>query len=295
MKQKNLFWIILICVIVMLITCLYQIHEAEYALVTQFGRPIIKKLTFDPGLHYKLPWPFQVVQRFDKRIQIYQTPLIEYLTGDKKNIVLQAFVCWKIVDPLEFFRAIRSIDSATQKLDDIICSSIGASLGDYKMSNLVSTNAEEITVSKMEEIICTRATNKIKQSYGISIVKIGISRIALPEDNAKSVYRRMIAERSSIANEYRALGKEEADKIKSQADREKSDLLAEAYKQAQIIKGEGEAESARIYASAYEEAPEFFKLLRILEAYKKILDSKTTLVLSSDSELLHYLNGKELK
>jgi len=109
----------------------------------------------------------------------------------------------------------------------------------------------------------------------------------------KSVYRRMIAERSSIANEYRALGKEEADKIKAEADREKSAILAEAYKKSEIIRGEGEAQSAKIYAEAYKKSPEFFKLLRTLESYKKIMDSNTTLVLSSESGLLRYLNNQD--
>jgi membrane protease subunit HflC len=182
------------------------------------------------------------------------------------------------------------MESATKKLDDILCAAIGASLGEFNLSNLVSVDHEDVRIPQMEELICKRAGDMVRKSYGIALEQVGITRIALPEDNARSVYRRMIAERSSIANEYRALGKEEADKIKSQADREKSRILAEAYKQSQIIRGEGEAESANIYADAYRQAPEFFKLLRTLEAYKKILDSKTTLVLSSDSELLRYLN-----
>jgi len=180
MKYKHIYWLPVTILFIFFVSCFFTVDESEHALVTQFGKSIVYKQELGPGLHWKLPWPFQVVQRFDKRIQIYQTPLIEYLTGDKKNIVLQAFVCWRIDDPLVFFGAIRSLDSATQKLDDIITSAIGASLGDYKMSNLVSVNEEEVRVAHMEEIICKSSAVKTKESYGMEVVKVGISRIALP-------------------------------------------------------------------------------------------------------------------
>ncbi len=265
----------------------HTVDESEYVVVTQFGDPVktIKKA----GLHRKLPW--QTVNRFDRRMQLYETPMVEYLTGDKKNVVLQAFVCWRIDDPLEFFRAVRTFESATQKLDDLICASIGAKLGDYEMSNLISVNEDEVRIPEMEELIATEVNSKTQEGYGIAVARVGISRLALPEDNARSVYKRMEAERSAIANEYRALGREEAEKIKSQADREKSDIMAEAYKQGQIIQGEGDAEAARIYTDAYSKAPDFFKLIRTLEAYKKMLKQQSVIVMSADSDLLKYLNG----
>jgi membrane protease subunit HflC len=224
-------------------------------------------------------------------MQLYETPLIEYLTSDKKNVVLQAFVCWRVDDPLEFFRAVKTFESANQKVDDIITASIGAKLGDYQMSNLISVNPGEVKISEMEHIITSETNAKTKAGYGIEVARVGVSRLALPEDNARSVYRRMEAERSAIANEYRALGREEADKIKSEADREKSDIIANAYKEAQIIRGEGDAKAAEIYAQAYSNAPDFFELLRTLEAYKKMLKTQTVVVMSADSDLLKYLNG----
>jgi membrane protease subunit HflC len=209
-------------------------------------------------------------------------------------VVLQAFVCWCVEDPLEFFRAVRTFDNAHQKLDDLICASIGAKLGDHTMSNLISVVADEVKIPEMEQQIGSDVDAKTRTGYGIRIARVGISRLALPEDNARSVYKRMEAERSAIANEYRALGREEADKIKAEADKEKSDIIATAYKEAQIIQGEGDAQAAEIYAAAHSQAPDFFKLLRTLEAYKKMLKQQAMIVMSADSDLLKYLNGAPL-
>ena len=289
--KRAIIWLALIALIVIIaVSFFFTVDEAEYVVLTQFGNPI--RTPEKAGLHKKLPW--QTVNRFDRRIQLYETALIEYLTGDKKNVVLQAFVCWCVDDPLEFFRAVRTFDSANQKLDDLICASIGAKLGDYKMSNLISVGAEEVKIPEMERQISLEVSEKTKGGYGIRVARVGISRLALPEDNARSVYRRMEAERSAIANEYRALGREEAEKIKAQADKEKSDIIANAYKEAQIIRGEGDAKAAEIYAEAYSKAPDFFKLLRTLEAYKKMLKQQAMIVMSADSELLKYLNGAPL-
>jgi len=265
----------------------FTVDESEYVVVTQFGNPI--EILKEAGLCQKLPW--QTVNRFDRRMQLYETPLIEYLTGDKKNVVLQAFVCWRVEDPLEFFRAVRTFQSANQKLDDLITASVGAKLGDYNMSSLISVNVEEVKIPEMEKMITSEVNAKTREGYGIEVARVGVSRLALPEDNARSVYRRMEAERSAIANEYRALGREEADKIKSQADREKSDIIADSYREAQIIRGEGDAKAAEIYAEAYSRAPDFFELLRTLEAYKKMLKQQAVIVMSADSDLFKYLNG----
>ncbi|GAB4335525.1 MAG: protease modulator HflC [Candidatus Abyssubacteria bacterium] len=291
MKRAVIFTAIAALGLVVISWFFVAVDEAEYVVITQFGNPV--KTLDEAGLHSKLPW--QMVNRFDRRIQLYETPMIEYLTGDKKNVVLQAFVCWRIEDPLTFFRAIRTVEGASQRLDDLICASLGATLGDYMMTNLISTNDEDVRISEMEQLVASEANEKMEHGYGIAVTRVGISRLALPEANARSVYERMEAERSAIANEYRALGKEEAEKIRSQADREKSDIIAEAYKQAQIIKGQGDAEAASIYAKAYSQAPEFFKLTRTLEAYKKMLKQQSVVVLSADSDLLKYLNGPCVK
>ncbi|RJP18120.1 MAG: protease modulator HflC [Candidatus Abyssobacteria bacterium SURF_5] len=287
MKSIIAFVSIIVGILIAATSFFFTADESEYVVMTQFGNPI--RTIRQAGLHRKLPW--QSVNRVDRRMQLYETPLIEYLTSDKKNVVLQAFVCWHVDDPLEFFRAMRTFESANQRLDDLVTASMGAKLGDYEMSNLISINPDEVKISEMEKTIASEINAKTKAGYGIHVSRVGVSRLALPEDNAQSVYKRMEAERSAIANEYRALGHEEADKIKSEADREKSDIIAKAYSEAQIIRGEGDAKAAEIYAKAYSQAPDFFELMRTLEVYKKILNKETIIVMSADSDLLKYLDG----
>lgn len=275
-------------IIFFIITCFITVDEVNYVVVTQFGKPV--KTISESGLHFKYPWPGQISNRFEKRKQLYETPLIEFYTGDQKNIVVQSFVCWQISDPLEYFKSVRTVQMAEQILDDTLVAVIGSSLGQLKMSNLISVEPEDVKVQEMENNVTTEMNETIK-SYGIRICRMGISRLALPEDNVRAVYQRMIADRTTIANEYRALGQEKADKIRSEADKERNLIIAEANKKAEIIKGEGDAESARIYADAYSQAPELFRLLRTLDTYKKMLKDKTTIIMSSESELLKYLDG----
>ncbi len=285
------FWIILLSAgliaAVLIATSGFTIYAGEFAVVTSFGKPgaIIKS----PGLYFKLPTPISVVNRFDSRIRLYQSALLEYLTGDKKNLILQTFVCWKIKDPLQFFQTTNNRTNAEQKLDDIVCSMVGSTLGDHEMSQIISTVSEQVILDEIAYRI-TRESAKRADDYGIEIVYVGFSRLALPEDNARSVYRRMIAERSAIANEYRALGRQKASELRAKADREKSDILAEAYKIAEITRGEGDALAANIYGETYSRAPEFFKFLRSLEADRKILNEKSTIILSTDSDLIKSLN-----
>ncbi|MBN1355833.1 protease modulator HflC [bacterium] len=265
---------------------LYTVKADQYAVITSFGRPGAIRL--DPGLYFKWPTPFSIVNRFDRRLQLYQTALIEYLTGDKKNLIIQTYVCWRIQDPLLFFQTTRDIPTANQKLDDILCSYVASTLGDNQMNQIISAEPGQVVLEDIVKKIQTD-TDQRAQSFGIRVEMVDISRLALPEDNARSVYRRMIAERSAIANEYRAIGQQKAAEIRAQADREKSEILSAAYKEAEIIRGEGDAMAARIYGSSYSKAPEFFKFVRTLEADKKILDDKSMVILSSESDLLQVL------
>lgn len=282
-----------IFILILMALIFYRVDVKEYIIVTQFGRPV--KTISEPGLYWKWPDPIQTVNRFDRRLQVYETRLIEYLTKDKKNIIVQCFVGWRIEHPLKFFQAVGSIMTAEQKIDDIVCAQLGSVLGDYPMSAIISTDEKEVKISGMEARMTEGANSKTSENYGIRVKEIGICRLVLPKDNAQAVYRRMKEERRSIANKYRAEGKEKATEIRAAADRQKSDILARAYRDAQVTMGEGDAEAIGIYAKAFEKDPEFYKFLRTLESYKKILNKKTTVILSSDSDLLRYLNRKEAK
>jgi membrane protease subunit HflC len=286
--MKRIIWIagavIIVCIVVALFT--FSVNETEYVVLTQFGRPV---RTIDkPGLKFKLPVPIQKVNRFDRRLQLFESRLVEFLSKDKKNVVLKFFVAWRIENPMLFFQSVGGAVIAEQKLDDILISKGGAAIGDYEFEDLISTD-KEIKISELEKRIRTDLEAQTLRDYGIRINEVGISRLALPESNAWSVYNRMRAERKAIANKYRAEGEEQASGIRAMADREKSDLVSEANQEAQVIRGEGEAEAARIYTQAFQRDPEFYQFWRTLQTYKKILDEKTTLVLSEDSELFKYL------
>lgn len=268
----------------------FTVDAREFAVVTQFGREVATHT--EPGLYMKWPSPIQSVTRFDRRIQLYQTRLVEYLTGDKKNIIVQAYVCWRITDPLEFFRSVRTAEIADQRLDDIISALIASTLGEYNMSNLFSINTKDVKTEEMETNILEGANAKVARNFGVEIVSMGFSRLALPDVNARSVYSRMEAERATIASQYRAQGEEEAAKIEAEADWQRSDIVAEAYKEAEILRGEGDARAAEIYGEAYGRYPEFFDLIRTLDSYKQILTQNTTVILSADSDLFRFLNAK---
>jgi membrane protease subunit HflC len=276
--------VILVGLLVSLFT--FTVDATECAVVTQWGRPV--RTIDDPGLNLKWPPPIQKVNRFDRRLQLFESRLVEFLTKDKKNVVVKFFVVWKIEKSKEFFLSVSDVTTAEQKLDDILISKGGAAVGDYEFEDLISTE-REVRIGDLEERIKVDLESQTLRDYGIRIDTVGISRLALPESNAYSVYQRMRAERKAIANKYRAEGEEKAAGIRAHADREKSDLISEGYQQAQVILGEGEAEAARIYTEAFQRDPEFYQFWRTLESYDRILDEKSILVLSEDSELFKYL------
>ena len=294
MKIGNKFLIaVLVAIVGLSFLIFYKVDERECVVVTQFGHPV--KTITEPGLYYKWPDPVQTVNRFEKRLMLYKTRLIEYLTQDKKNIIVQCFVCWRIDNPLEFFQAVGNNISAAKKIDDIVCAQLGSILGNYEMASIISIEKDSLKIKEIEKAITENSNKKTIDSYGIKIKEIGICRLALPQDNVESVYKRMKSERESIANKYRAEGREKADIIRSEANKIQSDILSEAYKDAEIIKGEGDAAATKIYAEAFEKDSAFYKFIRTLESYKRIIDDKTTVVLSSKSDLFKYLNKKTNK
>ncbi len=268
----------------------YTVTVDEYVVVTDFGRP--GEIRTEPGLYFKWPAPISLANRIDKKIQAYQTPLVEYLTGDKKNLLVQAYIFWRVSDPLVFFQAIHNTESARQKLDDVVSSLVASTLGEHDMDHIISTDLANIQMSTILERITVDSRERIS-SYGIAIDNVGFSRIALPDDNTRSVYRRMIAERSSIANEYRAQGRQQAAEIRARADRDRSDVLAIAFRDAEIIRGEADAEAAEIYGQVYSQNAELFTFMRTLETERRAMGDKTTVIMSMDSDLFAPLHKKQ--
>jgi len=263
----------------------FSVRETEFVLITQFGRPI--RTTTEAGLHAK--WFFQTAIFFDRRLRVYNPRPSEFLTRDKKNIVIENYVAWKIKDPERFVQTVGDPVAAEMRLHDIIWSGLSAALGTHDLDSIVSSSPDKIQAAHMLDDLTVLTDRAALEQYGINVVDVRIKRLNLPEQNKQSVYARMRAERERIARQYRAEGEEQALSIRADADRQREEILSVAYKQAETTKGEGDAESTRIYGQAYSKNPKLYKLLRTLEAYKKILDDKTTAILSSDSELLKIL------
>jgi len=261
------------------------VRETEFVLVTRFGQPVYTVTS--SGLHPK--WAFDSATLFDRRLRIYNPRPSEFLTRDKKNLVIESYVAWRIDDPKRFVETVGDPVAAEMRLHDIVWSGLAAALGNHDLESIISANPEVVKASQMLDSLAELTGRAALTQYGIRVVDVRIKRLNLPEQNKQSVFARMRAERERIARQYRAEGEEQALSIRADADRQKEEILSVAYKEAEKLKGEGDAESTRIYSQAYSRNPRFYKLLRTLESYKKIFDEKTTAILSSDSELLKVL------
>jgi membrane protease subunit HflC len=282
-------WIIAGAALLLVWLSLYSVRETEFVLVTQFGKPLYTVV--DAGLHLK--WFFQSATYFDRRLRIYNPRPSEFLTRDKKNLVIETYVAWRIQDPKRFVETVGDAVAAEMRLHDIVWSGLSAALGNEDLESIVSTNIVAVQAKDMLDRLSGATDLAALRQYGIEVLDVRIKRLNLPEQNKQSVYARMRAERERIARQYRAEGEEQALSIRADADRQKEEILSLAYKQAEKTKGEGDAESTRVYGEAYSRNPKFYRLLRTLESYKKVLDDKTTAILSSDSELLKiFMHGE---
>ena len=262
----------------------FTVRETELVLVTQFGRPVAT--VTEAGLHAK--WPFQSALYFDRRLRVYNPRPSEFLTRDKKNLVIESYVLWRIADPQTFVESVDAV-AAEMRLHDIAWAGLAAAIGNHDLDAIVSVDTETVRTGTMLDKLTELTGSRALTEYGIDVVDVRIKRLNLPEQNKQSVFARMRAERERIARRYRAEGEEQALRIRADADRQREEMLSLAYKEAEQIKGEGDAEAARVYGQAYSRNPRFYKLVRTLEAYRKALDDETTIVLSSDSELLRLL------
>lgn len=295
MERRTVYIIVGVAIgLLILNSVLFEVKETEQVVVTQFGKPV--KVVDKAGLYAKLPDPIQSVRRFDKRLLIYEVKPSEFLTADKKNLILDIYLTWRIVDPLRFLASVRERKVAEFLLADVSCAEVGAAIGKIPLSALVSTDPSMVKVDSIMVEVTQNCRKRALPSYGIDVRDVRLKRLRLPEQNLESVYQRMRAERQRMAKKYRSQGEEEAIKIRADADKQKRTILAEAYREAEKIKGHGEAEAARIYANAFSKDPSFYKLVRTLNAYEKFLNEKTTVVLSTESELLKLLKeGKPVR
>ena len=283
--MKKLLTILLPILAVVGFSSIFIVDETQQVVILQLGKPV--KTITEPGLNVKLPFPLQEKITFDDRLLEYDSPPEEILSKDKKSLIVDNYVRWKIVDPLQFLKTVQAIPTAKSRMDDIVYSELRRELGTHDMVEIITENREEI----MD--IVTRQSNTATLAYGISVVDVRIRRVDLPAENEESIYARMEAERKRQANKFRSEGEEEAQKIRAATDRDKTIILADAYKEAEKIRGEGDAKAVQVYAGSYSADPKFYEFVRTLDTYKKVVDDKTTLVLPSGSKLFKLLiDGK---
>ena len=264
------------------LSTVFTVDETRQVVILQFGEPV--RIIKTPGLYFKLPPPLQIAQRFDDRLLEYDVPPEEILSKDKKSLIVDNYVRWRIIDPLLFLQTVQTEPIAKTRIDDIVYSELRRELGTHNMSEII-TESREIIMEKV-----TRQSAIATKPYGIEVVDVRLKRVDLPQNNEQSIYRRMQAERIRQANKFRSEGEEESQKIKASTDKDKTIILATAYKEAEEVKGEGEAKAVDIYARAFSKDPDFYEFYRTLETYKIILDKKTTLVLPTNSKLFDILN-----
>jgi membrane protease subunit HflC len=263
------------------LSSLYTVQQTQQALVVQVGAP--QAVVPVPGLHVKLPWPFQHVVYYDKRVLTLEAPPEEVIASDKKRLVVDAFARWQITDPLRFYQALTDEEIARLRLGAILSSNIRRVLGDQTFTAVLSASRAKL----MHDI--RDGVNSETKNFGINIVDVRIRRTDLPPQNSAAIYQRMQQERVREANEFRAQGAQIKQEIQSKADRDATVIRAEATRASEITRGEGDGEKNRIFAEAYNQDPEFFAFYRSMKAYEASLKGdNTTVVLSPDSEFLRY-------
>jgi len=280
----------------------FIVNETQQAIVTQFGKPVGKPIT-TPGLHMKLPF-IQDANYFDKRFLAWDGDPNQIPTKDKRFIWVDTYARWRIADPLLFFQRLRDERRAQSRLDDILDGETRNAIAKHVLIELVRSTSPEDNETKedigslkhiqfgrekLEQEVLKAASSRVAD-LGIEILDFKFKRINYVEAVRKEVYARMISERKRIAEEYRSEGAGEAARISGEKDRELKTITSEAYRKTQEIRGKANSQAADIYATAYNKDPEFYRFTRTMESFTKILDDNTTLVMSTDGDLLKYLN-----
>ena len=259
---------------------MFSVDQRQQVLITEFGKPV--RVIKEPGINFKIPL-IQEAIFFEKRIIDLGIQDQEVIASDQKRLIINAFAKYKIIDPLKFYTTARTMQGLSSKIDGILDSSLRQVIGEVKLSELLTQNRSDI-MAKISSTVGRQA-----KIFGIEIVDVRIMRADLPKENSDAIFARMQTEREKEAREIRANGAEIAQKIKAEADKEKTIILANAKKESNLTRGNGEAKANRIYAKSYNIDPEFADFYRSMQAYKKSLSTSTTkIVISPDSEFFRY-------
>jgi membrane protease subunit HflC len=254
------------------------------AVVTLFGAPV--RTVAAPGLYFRAPWPLHQVIRFDRRARLLNVPAIEMLTQDKKNLVVEPFVLWRVSDPQIFLETVGTPEVAETQLSDLAVSRIASSLGQREYAALMAVQENASTATPMlPSALKDDVADVAARRLGIQVLDLRLRTLGLPLQNEQSIYDRMRAERSRIANRYRSEGEEQAASIRADADRQAAEMLADAEQAAAKVEARAEEAAARLYAEAFAQNPELYLQLREIEAFEALINDDDTIVLDSDSAL----------
>jgi membrane protease subunit HflC len=310
MKLKGVWIVLLLAAGILVYDSAFTVSETDQVVITQFGR-IVGEAIREPGLKFKLPF-LQKAHFFNKNILEWDGEPGQIPTLDKTFIWVDAFARWRISDPVKFFQTVNNRFNAISRLNDIIDPAVRNFITSHRLIDAVRKSNRELDTAevgledlekkppshyvitigreKITQGILEQAQPKVDQ-FGIELVDVKIKGINYVEEVRKSVYDRMIAERKQIAEKFRSEGKGEAQRVLGQKDKELQQITSEAYRIAQELKGKADAEATQIYAAAYELDPEFYSFLQTLEIYSDSLDKSSSVVLSTNSELMKYFKG----
>jgi modulator of FtsH protease HflC len=275
--------VVAVVLVLLALSSLFVVDQTQQALVLRLGEP--RRMIQEPGLKLKQPIIENVVY-FDRRVLDIEPPSEEVIATDQKRLVVDSFARFRIVDPLQFYRSVGTEQGARSRLGSIISGSLRRVLGGVTLASVLSDERDRIMRQITDEVAAQA------KGFGIDVIDVRLRRADLPEENSQAIYARMQSERQREAAEFRAQGAEFAQRIRSVAERERTVLIADAQRQAQILRGQGDGESVRIYADAFGKNPDFFAFYRSMQAYRESLaGNDTTFVLSPDSEFFRFFGG----
>jgi len=268
--------------LLILATSFFTVHQTQHVLVTRLGEPV--RVISTPGLQMKIPF-IETVISFDRRLLDFDAQGTEVILGDQRRLVVDSFTRYRITDPLRFFQASGGTEGGIRlRLQPIVSSAIRNVLGNEPLLAVLSSERARV----MGEI--RNQVNEQARGFGLEVVDVRIRRADLPEENTQAILSRMQSERERVAREARAEGAEQAQRIRANADRERTVLIAEAQSSSEILRGEGEREAIRIFAEAFQRDPVFYQFYRTMQAYREAFSGgETRLILTPDSEFFRYL------
>ena len=277
--------VILVIAAVLIGSATFIVHQNEYVTVRRFGK--IVSIVSEPGLHFKTPF-IEDTQAISGKIIIYDIPASDVITKDKKSMITDTYVLWKVTDPLKYVQTLNALSNrAEERIEASVYNATKNAISSMSQDEVIEARGETLT-----NIITTEA-NSDMEGYGISIIQAQIKALDLPDDNKQAVYERMISERNNIAASYTAQGEAEAQKIHNETDKQVAIVKAQAEKDAAVLEAEGEAEYMKTLSEAYntEEKAEFYNYMRGLDALKASLKGDKTIILDKNSELAKILYG----